>query len=107
MIKRKAFSWEIDRKTTSDFVRGIKDGTYNKVGSYDESNPKKSELKEAYKKLQEGDAVVKKGHTFIIASNYSENSKVYAYEQTPYYAQYTSWTYETMSKDGYMPFAKK
>jgi len=64
-------------------------------------------LKTAYKKLQKGDAVVKSGHTFLIASNDIDNSKIYAYEQTPYNAQYTTWTYEKMANDSYMPFTKK
>lgn len=102
-----SFSWGISRKTTSDFVSGIKDGTYTKVGSYDADNPTKSKLKAAYKSLQKADAVVKSGHTFVIASNDTTNSKVYAYEQTPYLAQYTSWTYDSMAEDGYMPFTKK
>lgn len=35
------------------------------------------------------------------------NSKVYVYEQTPYPAIYTNWTYTTMANDGYMPFTEK
>lgn len=101
------FSWGISRKTTSALVSGISKDTYAKVGSYDATSPTEDDLKKAYEDLKKADAVVKNGHTFIIASNDSTNSKVYAYEQTPYYAQYTSWTYSTMAKSGYMPFTKK
>lgn len=31
-------------------------------------------------------------------------AKVYVYEQTPYRAIYTSWTYDKMATDKYMPF---
>ncbi|WP_313131673.1 hypothetical protein [Anaerocolumna sp.] len=102
-----SFAWGLSRKNTSHFVDGIKDGTYAKVGSYNADNPSTSNLKTAYKKLQKGDAVVKSGHTFLIASNDIDNSKIYAYEQTPYNAQYTTWTYEKMANDSYMPFTKK
>ncbi|MEO3946382.1 hypothetical protein [Gorillibacterium sp. CAU 1737] len=102
-----SFAWGISRQTTSGFVSGIQDGTYAKVGTYNSSTPTKADLKAAYKKLAAGDAVVKSGHTFLIASNDTTNSKVYAYEQTPNLAVYTTWTYESMGSDGYMPYTKK
>lgn len=102
-----SFCWSISRNTTSSLVDGIKNGTFPKVGSYNAYNPTTTELKTAYKSLQKGDAVVKSGHTFLIASNDTANSKVYCYEQTPYFVQYTVWTYNTMASNKYMPFAKK
>ena len=101
-----SFSWGISRNTTSGFISGIRNGTYKKVGSYDANNPSVSDLKEAYKSLQPGNAVVKQGHTFIIASNDVSNSMVYVYEQTPPCAIWGSWTYSDLAADRYMPFAR-
>lgn len=98
-----SFCWGISRKTTSDFVNGIKDGTYTKVGTYNADNPTLTSLKTSYRNLSPGNAVVKSGHTFLIASN-DRTSKVYVYEQTPYTAVYTSWTYDDLANAGYMPF---
>lgn len=112
-----SFAWGLKRNTTYDFVTGINNGTYSKVGSYDPTNLSKKELEKAYKKLKKGDAVVFRrmnkqtnqveGHTFIIAKNDIKNSKVYAYEQTPYKATYTSHSYSSMAGMFYMPFSKK
>lgn len=99
-----SFAWGISRQTTSSFISGIKNGTYTKVGNYDANNPTSTDLKASYKNLSAGDAVVKNGHTFLIASNDTKNSKVYAYEQTPYVAVYTTWTYDSMANAKYMPF---
>lgn len=99
--------WNIERQSTSDFVNGIKNGTYPKVGSYSSTSPKKSDLKKAYTYLQPGDAVVKKGHTYLIVANDIANSKVYVYEQTPPKARKISFSYESMASSGYMPFTKK
>ncbi|AZT89965.1 hypothetical protein ELD05_04470 [Caldicellulosiruptor changbaiensis] len=94
----------ISRKITTDFINGIKNGTYKKVGNYNVDNPSTNDLLNSYPNLKMGDAVVNAGHTFLIAANDSKNKKVYAYEQTPYYAQYTCWTYEQMANGKYMPF---
>lgn len=102
-----SFAWGTSRKTTSNFVNGIKNGTYSKVGSYNANNPSRSHLIKSYRKLRKGDAVVKQGHTFLIASNSTKNSKVYVYEQTPYKALYTTWTYNQMANAKYMPFTLK
>lgn len=99
-----SFAWGTSRKTTADFVNGIKDGTYKKVGTYNANNPTTSELLSAYRFLQRGDAVVKSGHTFMIASNNTSTKEVMVYEQTPYRAIYTTWTYDKMANDKYMPF---
>ena len=101
-----SYSWGISRNTTSSFISGIRSGTYKKVGSYNANSHSTSELKEAYKSLQPGNAVVKSGHTFLIASNDVSNSRVYVYEQTPPKAIYRSWTYSSMASNGYMPFAR-
>ncbi|AAM25871.1 hypothetical protein M2349_002388 [Caldanaerobacter subterraneus subsp. tengcongensis MB4] len=99
-----SFAWGISRQTTWSFLQGIKNGTYKKVGSYNVDNPTSSELLTSYLQLQRGDAVVNEGHTFLIAYNDKTNKKVYAYEQTPYYAQYTVWTYTQMADGKYRPF---
>lgn len=101
-----SIAWGISRKTTADFVAGINNGTYKKVGTYDSSAPTTSALTTSYASLQPGDAVVKLGHTFIIASNSTSSKLVYAYEQTPYYAQYTVWSYNSLALGKYMPFTK-
>lgn len=92
------------RKNTTDFINGIRNGTYKKVGSYNANSPTTTDLKTAYKNLQAGDAVVKSGHTFLIAQNNTSGQYVYAYEQTPSIAVYTKWTYSQMATDRYMPF---
>ena len=106
-----SFAWGLQRKTTYDFVNGIKNGTYDKVGSYDANSPKTTELEKAYKKLKAGDAVVYRnngyGHTFIIASNDKNSYRVYVYEQTDYCASYKSHSYRDMASYKYLPFAKK
>lgn len=102
-----SFSWNISRQTTTSFIDGIKDGTYSKVGSYNTNNPSYNDLIASYQSLQRGDAVVKPGHTYVISANWNEFNKVYVYEQTPYSAIFTSWTYEDMASAGYMPFTMK
>lgn len=101
-----SFSWDISRQTTTSFVFGIINGTYTKVGSYDAYGPSYSDLITSYQSLQRGDAVVKMGHTFLITANWNEFNKVYVYEQTPYAAIFTSWTYDQMASAGYMPFTE-
>ena len=112
-----SFAWGLKRKTTYDFVTGINAGTYLKVGNYNPSNLNNKELEKAYQKLKKGDAVVFRrinkqtnkveGHTFLIAENDTKNSKVYAYEQTPYKAAYKSHSYSSMAGMLDMPFSKK
>ncbi len=105
-----SISWGISRQTTKSFLAGIKSGTYPKVGSYtytDSSYPTASVLETAYTSLDKGDAVVKNGHTFLIAANDIPNSRVIAYEQTPYITRVQAWSYSDMASDGYLPFAKK
>lgn len=98
--------WSITKQTTDGFIKGIINGTYTKVGSYDPKNPSKSELKASYRSLVAGNAVVKGGHIFLIASNNTKDSKVIAYEQTPPKLAYTSWDYDKMAGANYMPFKK-
>lgn len=102
-----SFAWNISRQTTSSFISGIKNKTYVQVGSYNISNPSYNELISSYHNLQRGDAVVKEGHTFLITANWPDSNKVMVYEQTPYSAIYTSWTYDDMASGGYMPFTMK
>lgn len=104
-----SFAWGVSRQTTYTFIQGIKNGTYPKVGSYNVDNPSNANLKDSYKLLQRGDAVVNDGHVFVIAQNNSTFStpSVYAYEQTPYIATFSIWTYDQMANSKYMPFAKK
>lgn len=62
-----------------------------------------------YANLQRGDAVVKIGHIFLVIQNWEvppsgsdiKTSYVTCYEQTPYNAQLTFWTYTQLSNDGY------
>jgi len=102
-----SIAWGITRRNTTYFRNGIKDGTYTKVGSYTTDNPTVAQLKNSYKFLQKGDAVVCVGHTFMIYSNDVSNSKVTAYEQTPPNAQLTTWTYDQLANDTYLPFTLK
>lgn len=99
-----SFCWGISRQTTASFVAGIRNGTYTKVGTYDANNPTTVALTTSYRNLAPGNAVVKEGHTFLIAANDRENQKVYVYEQTPYTAIYTSWSYADLAAGKYMPF---
>jgi len=103
-----SMAWNISRQTTATLASGISNGTYKKVGSYNNTSPSKSSLKSSYKKLLPGDAVVSKEntHTFIIASNSPSTKKVVAYEQTPYYCLVTYWDYTTMANLLYRPFKK-
>ncbi len=75
-----SFAWDTTRYTTNDFITGIKNGKFKKVGNYDAYNPLRSDLLSSYDSLQAGDAVVTNGHTFMIARNDSRNKKVYAIE---------------------------
>lgn len=102
-----SFCWGITRKVTGEFIDGINNGTYNKVGTYNTSSPSSTDLKNAYKLLQTGNAVVNTGHTFLIDTNLTSSSKVYCYEQTPYNAQYTVWTYDQLVAGLYLPFGLK
>lgn len=102
-----SFAMGLSRKTTYDFIAGIKSGTYPKVGSYDANSPSYSNLYNSYIYLQPGDAVVNNGHTFLIDYNDTYYHSIQAYEQTPYHAEYTSWTYDQMASGLYMPFSKK
>lgn len=62
-----------------------------------------------YANLQRGDAVVKIGHIFLVIQNWEvppsgsdiKTSYVTCYEQTPFNAQLTFWTYTQLSNDGY------
>lgn len=103
-----SLSWNIGRYTTTSLKNGIVSGTFPKVGSYNVSSPTVTELKTAYASLVPGDAVVVGGnHTFMIAYNDIANQKVQCYEQTPYNAQVTEWTYTKMANAKYLPFSKK
>lgn len=68
----------------------------------------------SYSALQEGDAVVNSGHMFLIADNFEETfagaafNEPYTvcYEQTPYVARSTYWTYAQLTAGGYRPISK-
>lgn len=103
-----SLSWNIGRLNTTSLKAGIVSGRFPKVGSYNVSSPTTAELKAAYASLVPGDAVVVGGsHTFMIAYNDIANQKVQCYEQTPYNAQVTEWTYTQMANSKYLPFTKK
>lgn len=97
-----SFCWGISRHTTSGFISGINSGDFEKVGSYDNSNPSYDDLMTSYESLQYGDAVVTGGHTFLIGNNFADS--VICYEQTPYYVQITLWDYEDLANNDYRPF---
>ena len=102
-----SFVWDTTRHTTNDFITGIRNGKFKKVGNYDAYSPSRSDLLSSYNSLQVGDAVVKNGHTFMISRNDSRNKKVYAYEQTPPKAAYTVHSYDQLADNKYMPFTTK
>lgn len=103
-----SLSWNIGRYTTTSLKDGIVSGKFPKVGNYNIASPTVTELKTAYASLVPGDAVVIGGnHTFMIAYNDIANQKVQCYEQTPYNAQVTEWTYAEMANAKYLPFSKK
>ena len=105
-----SFSWGISRHSTLAFVDGIKNGTFPKVGSYNEYSPSYSDLYNSYQYLQAGDAVVRRekigdkwyAHTFLIIA--SNNDLCYCYEQTPYYARASFWNWSDLADKHYMPF---
>jgi hypothetical protein len=101
-----SFAWGISRHTSASFISGIKNEEFSKVGEYDVDNPTKEDLKTAYESLTTGDAVVTNGHVFVIDqnnSNYTPKS-CYCYEQTPYLAIWSIWTYDQMANGKYRPF---
>lgn len=102
-----SFAWSTTRNTTNDFITGIKNSKFDKVGSYDAYNPSRNDLLSSYNSLRAGDAVVTNGHTFMISRNDSRNKKVYAYEQTPPKAVYTVHSYNQLADNKYMPFTTK
>lgn len=72
---------------------------------------------DSYADLQKGDAVVTNtsgNHMFLITINFEtppsgsdyNTSYVVCYEQTPYQAQLTFWTYDQLSKNNYIPISK-
>jgi hypothetical protein len=101
-----SFCWGISRSNTTDFINRIKSGTYPKVGSYNAASPSTADLKNSYAKMKQGDAVVNSGHTFLIGLN-SSATQVICYEQTPYNAVCSVWTYDSLANGKYMPFSKQ
>ena len=101
-----SFAFDISRNTTASFVSGIKSGKIPKVGSYNASSPSHSDLMSSYRSLQKGDALVKSGHCFMVASVDFNNQRVYVYEQTPSISIATSHSFSSLANSGYMPFAK-
>lgn len=99
-----SFCWNISRNTTSSFISGIKNGTFNKVGEYSPTNPTQSSLLASYPLLQPGDAIVKAGHAILIYISDSASETFYCYEQTPYNAQIKVRSYSECAAAGYMPF---
>ena len=101
-----SFAFDISRNTTASFVSGIKSGKIPKVGSYNASSPSHSDLMSSYRSLQKGDALVKSGHCYMVASVDFNNQRVYVYEQTPSISIATSHSFSSLANSGYMPFAK-
>lgn len=101
-----SMAYEIPRQTTTKFINGVKNGSYKRIGSYDPNNLSRDALISSYASMTAGDALVKEGHALFVASNMSGESYCIIYEQTPYYAQTTRWTYTDLANGGYMPFSK-
>lgn len=101
-----SMAYEIPRQNTTQFINGVKNGTYKRIGSYDPNNLTRDALLSSYANMTAGDALVKEGHALFVASNMSGESYCIMYEQTPYYAQTTRWTYAELANGGYMPFSK-
>ena len=98
----------LSRNVTGDFINGIRNGTYPKVGSYNVDSPSYNDLYNSYGSLQRADAVVNAGHTFIIGSSNGSLGTMYiCYEQTPPQVQYTIWYRDQLANQGYLPFSKK
>ena len=103
-----SYAFGLSRKITTDYINGIKNGTYPKVGSYNANSPTYTELYNAYGSLQYGDAVVNTGHMFIIGAAYGTGGTTYiCYEQTPPQVQYTIWYRADLANQNYLPFSKK
>ncbi|QNU67673.1 hypothetical protein EHE19_004150 [Ruminiclostridium herbifermentans] len=102
-----SFSWGILRQTTLDFYNGL-GTTYPKVGSYNENSPSTTDLLASYQLLQMGDAVVYRnsagGHVFLISVNFTNESRVQAFEQAGPVCSITYWTYSQLASQKYMPF---
>lgn len=112
-----SFSWSIPRATTQTFLARIKNNTYSAVGSvnytiseiggiYSITNYDDVLMMESLKSASQGDALIKVGHTFLVAANSANGGVMYVYEQTPSKARYTSWTYEDLVAGEYIPFSK-
>ncbi|MGN0386661.1 MAG: hypothetical protein ACI4EX_12370 [Lachnospiraceae bacterium] len=101
-----SFAYELPRQNTTQFVNGVKNGTYRRIGSYDPNNITQSDLLNSYPQMVAGDALVKSGHAMFVANNVSSEGYCLMYEQTPGRAQTTRWTYSSLAAGGYMPFSK-
>lgn len=113
-----SFAWEISRNTTQGFLKGISNGTYSAVGAahykimqdgngqYRIYNYDDVLMKEAFGSISRGDALIQYGHMFLVAANSYSAKVVYVYEQTPQRAIYTSYTYDELAADKFVPFSK-
>lgn len=113
-----SFAWEISRNTTQGFLKGISNGSYSTVGAthykimqdgnglYRIYNYDDVLMKEAFGSISRGDALIQYGHMFLVAANSYSAKVVYVYEQTPQRAVYTSYTYDELAKDNFVPFSK-
>ncbi|AEY66163.1 Ig-like domain-containing protein [Clostridium sp. BNL1100] len=101
-----SFAWGIYPQTTYDFINGVANNTYRKVGSYNVNSPSTSDLISSYASLQEGDVVVTGEHMFVIDTNNSSGSYVWAFEQTPTLPVYSYHTYSQMASGLYRPISK-
>lgn len=82
-----SIAWGTIRYSTYTFFSAIREGIFTKVGNYNLDHPNKASLLEAYKMMQPGDALLRKGHIMLVASVDIANKNVTVYEQTPYHAR--------------------
>ena len=107
---------EIGNKGKSEFIDVIaklQDGSQINVNYDDVENPTNTDLLNAYQLMQTGDGCVwdqgggANGHCFIISTNWPgdiNDGGAYVYEQTPYLAICSYWTYAQMLNYKFRPF---
>ncbi len=87
-------AWGLDRMTTKFMMYAIEDGSMPKLENYSDLKP--------------GDAIVKNGHTRLVA--YVEGDKVYTIEQTTgdkaYGTHLDSYSFSDLSKEKYVPITR-
>lgn len=101
--------WAISRHTTWTFYTDIRDGNFDKVGSYSATSTTSAtyqDLVDSYESLLPGDGLnsAAEGHALVVMTNMTSQDKIYCFEQTPYTCRITVWTYSKLANDDYYPF---